>query len=48
MSDSRQCARHTAAPTSYIAWHNWAERKAKTHEQRRCPDCGFYTIWVKR
>lgn len=37
--------RHTAAPTGYLAWHEWAEKMAKTHRQKRCATCGFYVIW---
>lgn len=40
--------RHTKAPTGYIAWHEWAEKKSKTHKQERCPTCGFFSIWKKR
>lgn len=32
-------------PTGYIAWFEWAERKAKTHKQTRCPDCGLFVVW---
>ena len=33
------------APTGYLAWHEWAEKKARTHRQTRCPGCGLYKIW---
>lgn len=36
---------HTPSPDGYIAWHEWAERKAETHEQERCPVCGLWAIW---
>lgn len=43
------CAdKHTWCPTGYVHWHTWAEKKAKTHEQRRCPDCGLWAIWVRK
>jgi hypothetical protein len=32
-------------PRGYLAWHEWAEEKSKTHSQRRCPHCGLYAIW---
>lgn len=32
-------------PSGYTAWHHWAERKGRTHEAHRCPDCGLYAIW---
>jgi hypothetical protein len=38
---------HTPSPEGYIAWHNWAERKLKTHHQIKCRCCGLYTVWVK-
>lgn len=40
--------RHTPCPQGYLAWHTWAERKAKTHRQKRCPDCGLWAIWVPK
>jgi hypothetical protein len=40
--------RHTPSPTGYIAWHEWAEKKARTHVQRRCPSCGFLAVWVRK
>jgi hypothetical protein len=40
--------KHTAAPTGYLAWHEWAARKAKTHTQHRCPTCGFWVIWKRQ
>lgn len=40
--------RHTKTPKGYVAWHEWAEQKAKTHELIRCPGCGLYKLWVKR
>lgn len=39
---------HTPQPTGYLAWHHWAEKKAKTHVQRKCPVCGLWAIWVPR
>jgi hypothetical protein len=30
-------------PSGYLPWHDWAEEKAKTHKQTRCPTCGLYT-----
>ena len=40
--------KHTPQPTGYVEWHMWAEKKQRTHEQRRCPGCGLWAIWVKR
>lgn len=45
----RHCPRielHTSCPEGYIQWHAWAERMMKTHKQKRCPECGFWSIWV--
>lgn len=39
---------HAASPEGYLAWHEWAERMSETHTQRRCPECGFWSIWEKR
>jgi hypothetical protein len=39
---------HTPSPRGYLEWHEWAERKAKTHVQRRCPGCTLFSIWVPR
>jgi predicted RNA-binding Zn-ribbon protein involved in translation (DUF1610 family) len=38
---------YPAQPDSYLAWHEWAEKKAKTHHQEKCPGCGKLTIWRK-
>lgn len=40
--------KHAPQPSGYIAWHEWASRKYKTHDQIQCPVCGLYAIWVKR
>lgn len=39
---------HTPCPTGYVAWHEWAAEKAKTHDQETCPECGLYSIWRPR
>lgn len=39
---------HTACPSGYVAWHEWAERMSKTHRQKRCPVCGLLAIWEKK
>lgn len=41
-------SKHTPCPSGYIAWHEWAEAKEKTHEQTQCPTCGFWAIWKRR
>ena len=40
--------KHTKAPSGYVQWHLWAEKKAKTHKQIKCPNCGLYAVWVKK
>lgn len=47
-ADCPDVKHHTKAPEGYIAWHEWAEKKSKTHKQERCPTCGFFSIWKKR
>ena len=39
--------KHTPCPSDYVAWHDWAERKAKTHTQHRCPTCGRFAVWKR-
>lgn len=54
MGDCRHCGRkgrgYRDEPTGYVAWHEWAERMGRTHEQQRCPTptCGRFSVWVKR
>ena len=40
--------RHTKCPSDYVSWHLWADKKAKTHKQLRCPGCGLWKLWVRR
>lgn len=49
--DAEDCPKvetHTACPSGYLAWHEWAERMSETHRQRRCTSCGLYAIWERR
>lgn len=39
---------HTPAPAGYTDWFEWAARMAKTHLQRRCPECGRLAVWVPK
>jgi hypothetical protein len=51
MPDQSECpdvAAHTPCPSSYLGWHEWAEKMAKTHRQKRCPGCGLFVIWVPK
>lgn len=40
--------KHTKAPEGYQQWHDWADRKSRTHYQVKCSTCGLYAIWVKK
>lgn len=40
--------RHAPAPSGYLAWHEWAEKKSRTHRQIRCACCGLWTIWIPK
>lgn len=35
-------------PDGYLAWHEWAAEKSKTHIQRKCQGCGLFVIWVPK
>lgn len=39
---------HTKRPSGYVAWHEWAYKKARRHKQIRCPVCGLFSIWIRR
>lgn len=39
---------HTPIPAGYVARSLWMEEKARTHEQRRCPGCGLWLVWVRK
>lgn len=39
---------HMESPSDYVEWHDWAERMAKTHKQIKCPECGYWVIWVRK
>ena len=39
--------RHTPAPTGYVDQAEWAARMyARGFQQRRCPGCGLWKVWV--
>lgn len=40
--------KHTKCPAGYVDWQEWAEKKARTHDQTRCETCGLYTIWKRK
>lgn len=43
-----KCRRSKDEPVGYIEWHEWAERKSKTHRQLRCHEHGLFHVWVRR
>ena len=43
------CADHNdRQELDYVAWHEWARKRDKTHRQVKCPECGLFSIWIKR
>lgn len=44
LKEQPEC-KHTPHPEGYLAFHEWVEKKAKTHTQHRCPVCGLWAIW---
>ncbi len=42
------CVDHNDGPSGYLGWHEWADKKSKTHRQVRCDECGRYHIWIKK
>ena len=49
--DCQKAFKHTPIPdyaVGYVAWMEWAEKKAKTHEQIKCPVCQTYSIWKRK
>jgi len=42
------CVRYPGEPTRYIAWHEWAKKKLKTHRVFKCSQCGLWHIWRRR
>lgn len=48
LRDCPSRGQHTPAPRGYFEAHEWAERKLRTHRQRRCDGCGRFLIWVPK
>ena len=45
LTDRLICKRKNyGEPEGYLNWHEWAEKKAKTHKQVRCKECGKYHL----
>lgn len=40
--------KHTKSPVGYVQWHEWADKKSKTHKQIKCLGCNRYAIWIRR
>lgn len=47
MASKVEC-NHDPEPSGYLAWFEWAEQKAKTHDQLQCPHCKLWKIWVPK
>jgi len=43
-----QHERHTYGPDGYNAWHDWAQRRSRTHTQHQCDGCGYWLIWMPK
>lgn len=39
---------HTPQPVGYLEWYEWVREMAETHRQKRCPNCGLWSVWVRR
>lgn len=39
---------HTASPSGYMEFHDWAYDMDRTHVQRQCDVCKMWVIWVPR
>jgi hypothetical protein len=39
---------HEPTPRGYTDFFEWADEKAKTHENVPCAACGLFKIWVDR
>lgn len=46
--DCPDAKRHTKCPKGYLAWHEWADEKARTHNCTQCPTCDLWAIWMPR
>ena len=48
VTERMPCDDHTYGPSGYVAWHEWAERMAETHDQEQCSGCGLWMIWTPK
>ena len=46
--DCPDARRHTKCPDGYVDRSEWVAEKLRTHDQFRCPTCGFFAIWRRR
>lgn len=44
----KKCKNPKDEPKGYVQWHEWAEKKSKTHNQLKCDQCGLFHIWKKK
>ena len=42
------CKFHTKQPSEYYLFDEWAKKMGKTHNQVKCPNCGYYKLWIKK
>lgn len=43
-----EVAHNDDGPSDYMSRAEWAQNMLKTHDQRQCPDCGLWLIWVAK
>ena len=48
VAEGTTCKDHAKIPDGYLQACGWAERKSKTHTQRRCAECGLWEIWLPK
>lgn len=39
---------HTPHPTGYVEKSLWADEMSKTHDCKRCEECGLWAIWTQK
>lgn len=35
-------------PRGYLEWFEWVKRKARTHHQKQCKQCGLWHVWIAK
>ena len=41
-------SRQPGEPMGYLAWFEWVETYAETHDQGQCPRCRLWVIWTPK